>query len=161
TIEVLNILAKYPEWDRSPHRLKLPPLTRDSRELPDMTDHIKPASWRGDTSVKKVSLQTSWKRGRCMIEAKFPQIASILRKIDNCPGADILAPLGKLLVNAPLDDDDIDESLDPGEVLAPIDDNLHQEVRVEIENILADEEDRISGAHSQLDTKFASVVTID
>ena len=30
TTEVANILAKYPQWDRSPRRLKLPAMSRES-----------------------------------------------------------------------------------------------------------------------------------
>ncbi|KAG6834094.1 hypothetical protein H0H93_011987, partial [Arthromyces matolae] len=78
TVEVLNILAKHPEWDRSPRRLKLPALTQDSRELPDTTDHIKPGSWKGNTAVKDVSLQTSWKLGRIHAENVHPRLAEEL-----------------------------------------------------------------------------------
>ncbi|KAG6819331.1 hypothetical protein H0H93_012840 [Arthromyces matolae] len=143
TIEVLNILAKYPEWDRAPRRLKLPPLTRDSSKLPDTTDHIKPGSWRGDVRVKNISLQTSWKRGRRLIESEHPQIALVLKEIDNLPGANILAPMGKLLVNTPLDDDDIDESFDITEV-SPLHNedsssNPAEDARLDIEDSIADQ----------------------
>ncbi|KAG6825754.1 hypothetical protein H0H92_002534 [Tricholoma furcatifolium] len=167
TTEVLNILAKYPEWDRSPRRLKLPPLTRDSRELPDTTDHIKPGSWKGDTKVKNVSLQTSWKRGRHAIEDEYPQLASILKEIDLCPDADILAPVGKLLVHAPLDDDDLDESLDLAEAVVVNNDNAYptpsQEARVEIEDAIAEEVEILSSRpndHSRRGT-FPSFITVE
>ena len=55
TTEVANILAKYPQWDRSPRRLKLPAMSRESKEIPDSADHIKPGSWRGN-----VNLLESW-----------------------------------------------------------------------------------------------------
>ncbi|KJA25396.1 hypothetical protein HYPSUDRAFT_53262 [Hypholoma sublateritium FD-334 SS-4] len=48
TTEIANILAKYPHWDHAPQRLKLPALSCDSKELHDRSDHIKPASWRGN-----------------------------------------------------------------------------------------------------------------
>jgi hypothetical protein len=64
TTEVANILAKDPHWDRSPRRLKLSAITRESKEIPDSADHIKPAAWKGNLEVKNVSLQTAWKRGR-------------------------------------------------------------------------------------------------
>lgn len=59
TTEVSNILAKYPHWDRPPRRMNLPALSRDSQELPEKSDHIKPASWRGDVAVKPVTLLTA------------------------------------------------------------------------------------------------------
>lgn len=42
--EVANIIAKYPQLDCAPWRLKVPAINRDSKELPDATDHINPAS---------------------------------------------------------------------------------------------------------------------
>ena len=68
TTEVVNILAKYPQWDRSPRWLKLPAISHGSKEIPDSADHIKPASWRGNVRLKDVSLQTSWNCSRCIIE---------------------------------------------------------------------------------------------
>src|SRR5258705_3058813 len=62
--EVSNNLAKYPQWNRSPRQLKLPAMSRESKEIPDSVDHIKPASWRGNVKLKDISLQTSWNRGR-------------------------------------------------------------------------------------------------
>ncbi|GLB44010.1 putative zinc finger [Lyophyllum shimeji] len=112
TTEVLNILAQYPRWDRSPRRLKLPAITRESLELPDSSDHIKASSWRGNTNLRDVSLQTSWKRGRLLIEKECRSLAQELEAVDTCPNVDILAPFGMLLVNIPLDADDIDESLE-------------------------------------------------
>ena len=57
TTEVANILAKYPQWGRSPRRLKLPAMSRESKEIPDSADHIKPGSWWGNVKLKDVSLQ--------------------------------------------------------------------------------------------------------
>lgn len=111
TTEVSNILAKYPQWDRAPRRLKLPALTRESKELPDTSDHIKPGSWRGNVQVKLVSLQTSWRRGRLLAQKDCPFVLSILEALEK-GGADILSPKGNLLVNSPLSMDDVDESLD-------------------------------------------------
>ncbi|KAF8173643.1 hypothetical protein BJ912DRAFT_931873 [Pholiota molesta] len=51
TTEISNILAKYPQWDRSPRRLKLPTLSRQSTEIPNKADHIKPASWQGNVKA--------------------------------------------------------------------------------------------------------------
>ncbi|KAL1658019.1 hypothetical protein GGF50DRAFT_68089, partial [Schizophyllum commune] len=47
TIEVANILANHPEWDRSPRRLRIPVLARDGQPVPNV-DHISPRIWRGD-----------------------------------------------------------------------------------------------------------------
>ncbi|KAF8162670.1 hypothetical protein B0H34DRAFT_631332, partial [Crassisporium funariophilum] len=63
TMEVSNILAKYPHWDQAPRRLKLPALFWELKEIPDSADHIKPSLWRGNVKVKDVSLQTSWNCG--------------------------------------------------------------------------------------------------
>jgi hypothetical protein len=114
TTEVANILAKYPQWDRSPRRLKLPAMSRESNEIPDSADHIKPGSWRGNVQVKlkDVSLQTSWNRGRRIIEQELEGLKYVLHELDNTDGTDILSPFGTLLFNVPLADDDVDESLE-------------------------------------------------
>lgn len=112
TTEVSNILAKYPHWDRSPRRLKLPVLTRNSKEIPDSADHIKPASWRGNVKLKDVSLQTSWNRGRKMLEDECKALKPILVQLDQIEGVDILSPNGTLLFNVPLAEDDVDVSLE-------------------------------------------------
>ncbi|KAF8967518.1 hypothetical protein BDZ97DRAFT_1903384 [Flammula alnicola] len=93
TTEISNILAKYPHWDRAPH-------------------HIKPASWRGNVKLKDLSLQTSWKRGRQLVEKDCSFIIPILHKLENTPNVDMLSPLGVLLFDVPLAEDDIDESLE-------------------------------------------------
>lgn len=112
TTEVSNILAKYPQWDQAPRRLKLPALSRESKEIPDSADHIKPSSWRGNIKVNDVSLQTSWNRGRRLVEDECAFVKPILSEIEAMPGADILAPFGVLLFDTPFTEDDIDESLE-------------------------------------------------
>ena len=112
TTEVANILAKYPQWDHSPRRLKLPTMSRELKEIPDSADHIKPGSWRGNVKVRDVSLQTSWNRGRRIVEQEFEGLKHVLRKLDNSEGVDILSPFGTLLFDVPLADDDVDESLE-------------------------------------------------
>ncbi|KAJ6543369.1 hypothetical protein DFH09DRAFT_1249372 [Mycena vulgaris] len=67
TTEAFTILAKYPHWDRAPRRLRLPTMTRDSKQLSEHVDHIKPASVRGDLRVQHVTLVTCWRRGRRMV----------------------------------------------------------------------------------------------
>ena len=112
TTEVANILAKYPQWDHSPRRLKLPAMSRESKEIPDSADHIKPGSWRGNVKLKDVSLQTSWNRGRRIIEQEFEGLKYVLHELDNTDRADILSPFGTLLFDVPLADDDVYESLE-------------------------------------------------
>ena len=141
TTEVSNILGKYPQWDRSPRHLKLPAMSRDSNEIPDSADHIKPASWRGNVKLKDVSLQTSWNRGRRIIEQECKDLIYILLKLDDLDGIDILSPFGTLLFDVPLADDDIDESLEPpGPGLGhttEMESNCHEkEIRVDIEDEL-------------------------
>jgi len=112
TTEVVNILVKYPQWDCSPRRLKLPAMSCELKEIPDSADHIKPGSWRGNVKVKDVFLQTSWNRGRHIIEQECEGLKHILHELDNLEGIDILSPFGTLLFDVPLADDDIDESLE-------------------------------------------------
>ncbi|KAG6882955.1 hypothetical protein C0992_010196 [Termitomyces sp. T32_za158] len=140
TTEVANILAKYPHWDRGPRCLCLPAITKDSQELPNTTDHIKPGSWRGNVSVKFVSLLTSWKRGRRIIEDRFSSLSTTLGEANQCLGADILSPFGVLLVNKPLDKDDIDESIDLDADLNSHSDLTVPNDRVEVEDALEEEE---------------------
>uniref|UniRef100_A0A8H7XJQ8 Zinc finger PHD-type domain-containing protein n=1 Tax=Psilocybe cubensis TaxID=181762 RepID=A0A8H7XJQ8_PSICU len=102
TTEVSNILAKYPHWDRAPRRLKMPALTRLSQELPDSSDHIKPASWKGNVSVANVTLLTSWKRGRFLLEAECPWIIEILARLECDSKYGMLSPHGKILVGSTL-----------------------------------------------------------
>lgn len=112
TTEVSNILAKYPHWDQAPRRLKLPALSQESKEIPDGADHIKPSSWRGNVNVKDVSLQTSWNRGRHLVEDECAFVKPILSKIEATPSADLLTPFRVLLFDTPFTEDKIDESLE-------------------------------------------------
>ncbi len=112
TTEVSNIFARWPKWDRSPRRLKVPAIDRLSKKLPDGADHLKPGSWRSDVKTKHVSLHTAWKRGRQMVATdQCAFTTTILHDLEQTQGADILSPFGTLLVNVPLATDDIEESL--------------------------------------------------
>jgi hypothetical protein len=143
TTEVANILAKYPHWDSSPRRLKFNALTRESKEILDSADHIKPPSWTGNAKLKDVSLQTSWNRGRRLVEEECEFVKPILEDIERA-GANMLSPSGTLLFNLPDDPEDIDESLeDPPD--APVDTNLTSpeatddaDLRVEVEDCLGE-----------------------
>lgn len=145
TTEVSNILAKYPQWDHAPRRLKLPALTRESEAIPDRADHIKPASWRGNVKVKDVSLQTSWNRRRHLAEQDCDFLGVILSEFDKDENVNILAPSGTILFNVPLADDDIDESLEfpfPPPAIsdhsATAVDADGAEIRVEVEDALGE-----------------------
>jgi hypothetical protein len=121
TTEVSTIFAKYPHWDRAPRRLRLPAMTRDSKELSDHLDHIKPASVRGDMRVQEVTLVTCWKRGRRLVETECPWAAELLAQLDAMPEIDILNPHGKhSFVDLDLDDNEEDEITAPtGSVVPP------------------------------------------
>jgi hypothetical protein len=118
TTEVSTILAKYPHWDRAPRRLKLPTLSKDGLVVHAHTDHINPASWRGDVKVAHVNLQTCWKLGRLRIEEDFPSLAVILCKITES-SFDVLSPLGKDLITTQRDADDYDDTLDDATGISP------------------------------------------
>jgi hypothetical protein len=143
TTEVSNILAKYPQWDRSPRRLKLPALSRESKEIPDGADHIKPGSWRGNVKLNTVSIQTSWNRGRRLVEQECDSLKHVLLELDKLKDVDILSPFGILLVDAPLAADDIDESLEVVVETSPnktSNSDTHEiEMRVDVEDGLAAE----------------------
>ncbi|KAJ7808365.1 hypothetical protein B0H14DRAFT_2608947 [Mycena olivaceomarginata] len=113
TTQVANILAKYPHWDRAPRRLNLPALSRDSTQLSDKADHIKPPSWRGDVAVENVTLLTSWNRGRRLVEDEFSSLTDAFHSLDAASNIDILAPLGTLLVHVELDPDDNENDDEP------------------------------------------------
>ncbi|KAJ7927902.1 hypothetical protein B0H13DRAFT_2552011 [Mycena leptocephala] len=110
TTECANILAKYPHWDRPPRRLTLPALARDSTELPDKVDHIRPPSWRADTAVRNVTPLTCWRRGRRTLEEELPHLSSAFQALDaeaeSNPEIDILSPNGTLITKVSLSADD-------------------------------------------------------
>ncbi|KAL0564399.1 hypothetical protein V5O48_017648, partial [Marasmius crinis-equi] len=111
TTEVVNILAKYPEWQETPRRLHLPSLNRNEDVITERVDHLNPKSWRGDVHTQSVTLQTCWKRGRRRITDAYPFAKEILAKADIDCNVTMLSPFGTLLVNAPLDPDDVEEDL--------------------------------------------------
>lgn len=138
TTEISNIFARYPQWDKGPRRLKMPVISRDSTELHDCSDHIKPGLWRGNVSLKDLSLLTSWNRGRQLVEKDCPFATTLLRELENTRNITTLAPLGELLVNIPLTVDDQEDernAMEPPPVSSPTAD-LH--TRVEVEDALAE-----------------------
>ncbi|KAF8970227.1 hypothetical protein BDZ97DRAFT_1652701, partial [Flammula alnicola] len=144
TTQVSNILAKYPQWDRAPRRLKLPAITRSSETLPDTVDHIKPASWKGDVYVKNVTLLTAWRRGRHLVEKDCSFAAPILEALEQKGSHHILAPRGKLLFRLTPEEAGEDDSLDLEEISRPhrpsaISDELDDN-RVEIEDSFVEQD---------------------
>ncbi|KAF6752442.1 hypothetical protein DFP72DRAFT_1047213 [Ephemerocybe angulata] len=148
-LDIADILAKHPDWDKGPKRLQLPALTRNAEPIPDSADHLSPKYLSGNYAVKNVTPHTCWRVGRQMAESEYPPAAAILKKADETNGVDMLAPDGVLLVTAHLPQDDIDESsealaLDSATGTASID-NEPSELqdpaernRIEIEDELAE-----------------------
>lgn len=97
--EVAIILAEHPEWDRSPRRLNLPVITKDSGDITSKADHINPASWRGNVEVANVNLQTCWLFGRRNAVSLVPEVGTVFDQLSRVPGVDILSPFGEILVN--------------------------------------------------------------
>ncbi|PBK59574.1 hypothetical protein ARMSODRAFT_777510 [Armillaria solidipes] len=129
TTEVANILAKHPEWDRTPRRLRLPAITRDEVEVSDSkVDHINPASWRGDVRLSMVSLITCWEVGRSMVETEIPELKDklrMLRQTSELETIDILRPFGELLIGQKLSaDDDEDDEDDTEPLVSRVNDSL-------------------------------------
>jgi len=141
TTEVANILAKYPHWDSSPRRLKFNALTRESKEIPNSADHIKPPLWGGNAKLKDISLQTSWNRGRRLVEEECGFTKPILEDLEHV-GANMLSPSGTFLFDLPDDPEDIDESLeDSPDVLNmnPLSAAAEDaDIRVEVEDSVAE-----------------------
>lgn len=104
TTEVSTILAKHPEWDRSPRRLCLPTVSRDLDELSNTLDHIGPRAFQHLEKLlpSGLTLATIWKRGRHFLEEKYPWITFTLQSIASIKNASILAPYGTSLVTASL-----------------------------------------------------------
>lgn len=144
TTEVSSILAKHPEWDRSPRRLKLPALDKNGLDVHKGVDHIKPASWRGDVNVSNVNLKTCWMLGRKKVK-EIPRLDAVLRKIEALKDLriNILRPFGKDIVHArrdPEDYDDTAETFDDGLGSNSCSDENLQPVETALEDAAVEEE---------------------
>jgi hypothetical protein len=109
TTEVSNILAKHPEWDKSPRRLRLPNVSKNMENISNSADHTGPRAYLQPEKLypSGLTLATPWKRGRHLLEDKYPWIASIIHRISSQQNASILAPYGSSLVaNHPTNDSD-------------------------------------------------------
>ena len=107
TTEVSNILAKHPEWDKSPRRLRLPTVSKTMDNFSNAVDHTGPRAYmRPDKLLPSgLTLATPWKRGRHILEEKYPWFIQILSCISTTDKASILAPFGTSLVTTHLSDD--------------------------------------------------------
>ena len=108
TTEVSNILAKHPEWDKSPCRLRLPNVSRDMDNIPNSADHTGPKAYLQPEKLYPSGLTTAtpWKRGQHLLEDKYPWITSILRCVSLNQNTSILAPYGTSLVTNCLTNED-------------------------------------------------------
>lgn len=113
-MDIADILAQCPEWDKGTHRLAMPTLILlNNEEIPSSADHLSPKYLKDsgiDYTVKNVTLLTCWRRGCAMAEAEYAPAATILQAADQDPSIDLLSPNGTLLVEANLPQDDVDES---------------------------------------------------
>ncbi len=95
--KVQNTLALHPEWDCTPHHLKLPSLSELEKKSQHM-DHITPALWEGDVDVGRVMLLTAWQDGAahaCMMDA---EVRSQYDTLPKDGWVNILSPLGELVI---------------------------------------------------------------
>jgi len=108
-----------------------------------------------------VSLQTAWRRGRRIIEEECAFTSDVLQLLENNPKSSIFSPSGIFLISAPLESDDIDESLEnltAGGLGHGTDSTAHiepegptdTEARIDIEdaliNLACESEDTVSGS---------------
>jgi hypothetical protein len=110
--EVAVILSIHPEWDRGPHQLNFPALTKDGN-VDLKVDHINPRSWRGNVEVEDVNLCTCWMLGRQKAIKHLPAAGPVFQQLFN-DGLDMLKPTGTLLVNQR----DLDDKYDCSELEA-------------------------------------------
>jgi len=114
TTEVSTILAKHPEWDRSPRRLRLPTVSRNLDELSSTLDHIGPRAYSRPERLHpaRLTLATPWKRGRKSLEDKHPWIIPTLQSISATKNASILTPYGINLLMSSLTGGISDDSME-------------------------------------------------
>ena len=107
--EVAAILAMHPDWDRSPHCLKLPAITKDfDGELSSKVDHINPASWQGCVKVAKINLHTCWLYGRRKAVEVEPEAEAVFEETCRNTLFDIFSPFGQLLMKQRDSEDEFD-----------------------------------------------------
>ncbi|KAI0282663.1 hypothetical protein BC826DRAFT_1110696 [Russula brevipes] len=117
TTEVSNILAKHPEWDKSPRRLRLPTVSKNMAEISSSADYTSPRAFANPEKLRPSGMTpaTSWKCGRRLLEERHKWAAPILQHISGTPNASILAPYGTsmIILNETGDDGDSEAEGDP------------------------------------------------
>ena len=122
TTEVSSILAKHPGWDKGPHRLRLPTVSRSFDELTNSVDHIGPGSYLRPEKLypSSLTLATPWKCGRHFMEDKYSWITPILQSISSTTNASILAPYGIPLMTSSItggaNDTEMEEDTPPHKI---------------------------------------------
>ncbi|KAI0283768.1 hypothetical protein BC826DRAFT_1110068 [Russula brevipes] len=83
TTEVSNILAKHPEWDKSPRQLRLPTVSRNMEVFPASADHTGPRAYLHPERLypSRLTLAMAWKHRQHLMEDKYPWIMLILDRI--------------------------------------------------------------------------------
>ncbi|KAH9022277.1 hypothetical protein EDB85DRAFT_2293264 [Lactarius pseudohatsudake] len=96
-VECLNIFSEHPAWDRGPRRLHLRGIEDGNGDVLSKSDHITPASWKGNVNVRNVSLITAWNLGRQMTVSDFPSsnIEDALLELEN-QGHNMEFPFGQV-----------------------------------------------------------------
>jgi len=126
-------------------------MSHELKEILDSADHIKPASWRGNVKLKDVSLQTSWNCGWRIIKQECEGLKHVLNELDSSEGISILSLFGMLLLEVPLADNDIDESLEAPMATSPNDDITDS--RTHEMDMHIDVEDKLGGVELAPNTK--------
>lgn len=164
-VDIADILAKHPEWDRGPRRMQLPALNSTSEEVPRSADHLSPKHLKGDYALTSVTLLTCWRRGRKLAEDDYSGVAGMLKAAMQEDSVEMLAPKGVLLVNVPLDVDDVDESSESLALGAEEESGSASMGMVEIEGeTLVDVENELQGRdplESSECAKIVSTVNVD
>ncbi|TFK45706.1 hypothetical protein OE88DRAFT_1639531 [Heliocybe sulcata] len=91
-----SLLQLHPTWDRGPRRLGLPTLKPGESSVSRKYDHINPASWKGDVSLSKVVLLTSWQLGKQDAIEELGECSETppFEGMESSGGYDILCPFG-------------------------------------------------------------------
>ena len=117
TTEVSNILAKHPDWDKSPHHLRLPAVTKSMDVVSNSTDHIGPRAYLHLERLYPLglTLATPWKHGWQLVEEKFHWAQPILHHLSTTRNATILVPFGISLITEHIIEEDNTANKDAGE----------------------------------------------
>ncbi|TEB21082.1 hypothetical protein FA13DRAFT_1757657 [Coprinellus micaceus] len=165
TTEIANILSKYPHWDRPPRRLQLPAVQLDGQPISTASDHLKPRCWDADLSVKKVTLQTSWAGDIPGAPVEFGKMDESATTSNGAHKYTVLLPHGKPLVDPQCtieEDKDDTETATAHSSILPTNELAEDdaEVRVEVEDPIADEGESDHGA-SGTHTAIEQTITVN